>query len=126
MRTKKIGTIVCVECVELKYVKVYGEIIDNTKTADYGNTIYVVKLDNGDTMEFNDYQVVSVTKGNEGNHNFYRNGLKTNPLNILGEDTHFSFAVWEDIIESLPLEKREKFGYISKRIQAVKDVYKIK
>jgi hypothetical protein len=122
MRTKKIGTIVE---TEINYVKVYGEIIDNTKE-DYGNPMYVVKLDNGETREFRHYQLVSVTKGNQGHHNFYRDGLKTNPLNILAESTHFSLAVWEDIIESLPLEKREKFGYISKRIQAVKDVYNIK
>lgn len=122
MRTKKIGTIVE---TEINYVKVYGEIIDNTKE-DYGNPMYVVKLDNGEIREFRHYQLVSVTKGNQGQHNFYRDGLKTNPLNILAESTCFSFAVWEDIIESLPLEKREKFDYVSKRIQAVKDVYNIK
>ncbi len=122
IRIKKIGTVIE---TRIDGVRIYGEIIGNTKTSDRG-VIYDVKLDNGDIQEFDHYSITSVTKTTQPSYESTRKSIIENPLNSLRDWTSLPLDKWESIISYLPEELKKDLRNIQGTINSTKRLYKLK
>jgi hypothetical protein len=121
IRIKKIGSVIE---TEIMGVRIYGEIIDNTKREN-DMPIYDVKLDNGDIKQYGHYSIKSVTTATQSYQESTRKSISDNPLKGIGDWISLPLEKWERIINALPDELKKDFSYISGKIKTTKDLYKL-